>query len=154
MNFWNVDWISIHLSINRYYSTSSLKIVSGRQACSCNHQIFIRICFWSDKLNQSRNSETAMLSIARMYFLNLVVLSALLLPMFGGLCEKVEKGKHNCLQTQNSDQLIKMEALRIWRIISLLWYVVLPDHQFRTLLFCEILVGALGCHAFNSQRKV
>ena len=118
------------------------------------HQIVIWISFWFDKLNQSRNSETAMLSIARMYFLNLVVLSALLLPMFGGLCEKVEKGKHNCLQTQNSDQLIKMEALRIWRIISLLWYVVLPDHQFRTLLFCEILVGALGCHAFNSQRKV
>ena len=28
MNFWNVDWISIHLSINRYYSTSSWKIVS------------------------------------------------------------------------------------------------------------------------------
>ena len=114
------------------------------------HQIVIWISFWFDKLNQSRNSETAMLSIARMYFLNLVVLSALLLPMFGGLCEKVEKGKHNCLQTQNSDQLIKMEALRIWRIISLLWYVVLPDHQFRTLLLCEIL----GCHAFNSQRKM
>ena len=42
----------------RYYSIQ-WKPVEG---CSSRHQIVIWNCFWFDKLNQSTNSETAMLS--------------------------------------------------------------------------------------------
>ena len=54
-------FVSAH--IQGYFEVKDKKKNLGlpRQACSSHHHIVIWICFWFDKLNQSTNTETAML---------------------------------------------------------------------------------------------